>query len=76
MTDPVPPEGVRAAISAGHVREVVIFCDVCGVQDRADYTGATSEVRIVAARRHLSENAGWSITADADLCPACAGGTA
>lgn len=76
MTGPAVPDHIAAAIAAGHVREVVIFCDVCGVQDRADYTGATSEVRIVAARQKLSENAGWSVTANADLCPACAGGTA
>lgn len=76
MTGPAVPNHVQGAIDAGHVREVVIFCDQCRVQDRADYIGSTTEIRIAAARRHLAATAGWSITADADLCPDCAGGTA
>lgn len=64
------PDHIRAAIHAGHVAEVVVFCDQCGVKHRADYTGATREARFTAARRHLAETQGWSI-ADGDLCPAC-----
>jgi hypothetical protein len=71
MTDSIIPDDVRAAIHAGHVGLVTIFCDGCGVEETADYTGATREIRFAAARRLLSERSGWTIT-DQDLCPSCA----
>jgi hypothetical protein len=69
----VVPDHVRAAIYAGHIGQVVIFCDGCGVQDKADYTGETREDRFESARRHLAETKGWDITKDVDLCPSCKG---
>lgn len=71
MPDPVIPDDIRAAIHAGHVALVVIFCDRCSTEHAADYTGSTRDVRIAAARRHLAATAGWSIGA-LDLCPDCA----
>lgn len=71
-TEPVTDPAVRTAIHAGHVGQVVIFCDECGVESAGDYTGQTREVRFAAARRHLAQSAGWSCTDDDDLCPQCA----
>lgn len=70
MSSPVIPEHIRAAIHAGHVALVVVFCDRCGVEDEGDYTGETKEVRLAAARRHLGGQ-GWLCNADGDLCPNC-----
>lgn len=70
MTDSVIPDHVLAAIHAGHVAQVVIYCDRCGHEHRGDYTGATRDVRIAAARRHLAERHGWN-TGNTDLCPSC-----
>lgn len=67
----VVPDHIRAAIHAGHVSQVVIFCDGCGVEEAGDYTGETSEVRFAAARRHLAETKGWDIGEAYDNCPAC-----
>lgn len=65
-------EEVRAAIRAGHVAQVVIFCDRCGdVEHRADYTGGTRKVRFAAARRHLVESEGWHCDDQVDVCPEC-----
>jgi hypothetical protein len=61
-TGSVIPEGVRAAIHAGHVGQVVIFCDDCGVEEEGDYIGETREERFEAARRHLATTKGWEIT--------------
>lgn len=68
----VVPEHIRAAIHAGHVGQVVIFCDGCGVEEEGDYTGETREDRFAAARRHLAEAKGWGIVPGGDWCPACA----
>lgn len=68
---PVIPDDIRAAIHAGHVGQVTIFCDECGFEDTADYTGETREDRFEAARRHLAAVTGWTIDDDEDLCPAC-----
>lgn len=70
MTDPVIPDHVRAAIHAGNVANVVIFCDVCNVEHRVDCIGETPNERIAAARHHLATTAGWSI-GTFDLCPDC-----
>jgi len=70
-TEPVIPDHIRAAIHAGHVGRIVIFCDRCNLQDEADYTGETKEVRLAAARKHLTEK-GWRCDVNGDLCPACA----
>ncbi|HEU5108055.1 MAG TPA: hypothetical protein VFT95_05810 [Micromonosporaceae bacterium] len=76
MTEPtfsggsVVPDRIRAAIHAGHVGQVTIFCDGCGVEESGDYTGENREVRFAAARRWLAENKGWQI-AGMDLCPGC-----
>lgn len=66
------PEHIRAAINAGHVGEVVIFCDnMCGREFSADFTGETQEIRFAAARKHLADTQGWKITDGQDLCPVC-----
>lgn len=70
-TPSATPDGIVAAIDAGHVGQVTILCDTCGVEDTADYTGETREDRFAAARRHLAEQKGWKITDGQDLCPAC-----
>ncbi|WP_033338877.1 hypothetical protein [Catenuloplanes japonicus] len=74
---PDPDEGqpltddMRAAIDAGHVAQVVVFCDGCGVEHRADYTGADKHTRFAAARQHLADNERWDTSGTLDLCPAC-----
>jgi hypothetical protein len=65
------PDHILAAIHAGHVGEVVIFCDNCGFEERGDYTGETRDVRFKAARHNLAETKGWSVTDSYDLCPPC-----
>lgn len=70
MTNPIFPDLVREAIRAGHVTEVVIFCDSCGARYPADHIGVTSADRFAAARRHLTTK-GWTITPGEDLCPDC-----
>lgn len=64
-------EDIRAAIRAGHVAEVVVFCDNCRTEHRAAYTGEQRADRIATARRWLAGSAGWSITAEGDYCPDC-----
>jgi hypothetical protein len=68
-TESAVPPHIRAAIAAGHVGQVTIFCDNCGYEETADYTGETKEIRFEAAREYLAEHKGWTVTADADLCP-------
>jgi hypothetical protein len=68
---PIVPDHIRAAIHAGHVGQVTIYCDSCGVEDTGDYTGATKEIRFAVARQHLADVKGWVITSELDLCPAC-----
>lgn len=70
----VVPDHIRAAILAGHVGWVGIFCDQCGFTHEADYTGETREIRFAAARANLAQNHGWSVTPEADLCHECAVG--
>lgn len=62
------PEDVRAAIHAGHVAQVVIFCDDCGIEHRGDYIGASREERFAAARVYLATQE-WRISETEDLCP-------
>lgn len=73
MADPIVPD-IRDAIHAGHIGEVVVFCDGgCGTEHRAYYTGETKENRIATARRYLAAQEGWNI-GELDLCPNCDGG--
>jgi hypothetical protein len=60
---------VRAAVHAGRVGRVTIFCDECGREETGDYMGATERSRFEAARRHLAEAEGGGITDLYDLCP-------
>lgn len=69
---PVVPDHIRSAIHAGHVGQVVIFCDGCGIEEEGDYTGETRDIRFAAARKHLMDDEGWTCSAELDLCPACA----
>jgi hypothetical protein len=69
--DSVVPDDIRAAIHAGHVGQVGIFCDGCGVVFEADVTGETREDRFAAARRYLAETVGWDIQPEYDGCPNC-----
>lgn len=64
------PDHVRAAIHAGHVAEVVIFCDICGHTYHGDHIGATRDARFAAARATLAAR-GWTITPHEDRCPDC-----
>lgn len=68
---PIVPDEVRAAIHAGHVTQIVIFCDRCGVKHRADYIGETREDRFAAGRRHLTERKAWKCDETGDHCPVC-----
>ena len=43
------PEQVQAALELGHLREVVIFCDDCGIEMATDMIGETPEERIDGA---------------------------
>lgn len=65
------PDHIRAAIHAGHVGQVTIYCDECGIEDTADYTGETREIRFAVARQHLAQTKGWDIGDAYDLCPRC-----
>jgi hypothetical protein len=47
---------------------VVVFCDVCGVEERVEVAAPTREARLAAARARLNTQ-GWQCAADADLCP-------
>lgn len=69
-TGSVVPDHIRAAIHAGHIGQVVIFCDGCGDEEEGDYIGETREDRFAAARRYLAKTKGWDI-GDYDLCPTC-----
>ncbi len=69
-TGPLVSDELRAAIHAGHVTQVVIFCDRCGVKHRGDFVGETSEERFAAARRFLENRKGWLCEED-DQCPVC-----
>lgn len=69
-TGTVVLDEVRAAIHAGHIGQVCIFCDACGVEYEGDYIGATREERFAAARAYLATQ-GWDITLDHDHCPKC-----
>lgn len=69
-TGPVVPDEVRAAIHAGHVGQVGIFCDRCGRTFEGDFLGETREDRFAAARRHLEVRHGWRC-GDEDLCVVC-----
>ena len=51
--------------------EIVVICDGCGTEARGKYTGETRTDRYAAARRWLTENKGWRITPQADLCAPC-----
>lgn len=62
------PDDVRAAIAAGNVALVVIYCDRCGVEHRGDYIGADREDRFASARAYLATQ-GWRISPGLDLCP-------
>lgn len=65
-------EQVRAALNVGQVVVVVVYCDCCGVERRADYIGATREVRLATARAWLVENESWTCDpGDGDRCPDC-----
>lgn len=66
------PEHARAAIAAGNVVQVVIFCDYCAFQWEGDVIGETRTERFDAARAYLASDLGWRISDDADLCPTCA----
>jgi hypothetical protein len=69
-TSPVPDD-IRAAIHAGHVGQVCIYCDRCGTTEEMDCVGKTREDRFAAARGHLVEVKGWHCDPATDLCPDC-----
>lgn len=70
------PDDIAAAIRAGHVGQVSLFCDECGMTETMDCTGVTREDRFNAAREYLGAVKGWHCDSGADLCPNCKGGAA
>lgn len=72
LTGSVVPDDVHAAILAGQVAQVVIFCDNCGIEHRGDYIGETREDRFAAAREYLARVEEWDTGPYYDLCPSCA----
>ncbi len=64
------PDRIRAAIHAGHIGQVCIFCDECGFTYEGAFTGETREDRFAAARHYLERHRGW-LCGQQDLCPVC-----
>jgi hypothetical protein len=60
---------IRAAVHAGHIDQVVIFCDTCLIRFESDFIGATAEDRFAAARAYLATEHGWSGADSYDGCP-------
>lgn len=65
------PEQVRAALNAGHVRYMVVFCDSCGTELAADLIVRDKAEGLRAIRAYAVREHGWTSTPRADLCPAC-----
>lgn len=65
------PEQVHAALNQGVLREVVIFCDVCGLEMDTDMIGETAEKRFEGARAYLRTYRGWTSAEGQDICPFC-----
>lgn len=61
---------IKAAVRAGHVSRVCVFCDRCRTEYHGDFTGETREIRFAAAREYLVRTLGWTIGGQ-DLCPGC-----
>jgi hypothetical protein len=68
------PEQVHQALAEGALREVVIFCDVCGLEMATDMIGATPEDRFEGARVYLRSHRGWISSEGQDICPFCTAG--
>jgi hypothetical protein len=67
----VVPDHVQAAIHAGHVVQVTVYCDECLDEWEGDVIGETRDERLATARAYLAADCRWQITDDADLCPKC-----
>lgn len=68
---PIVPDHIREAINNGDVGQVAIYCDNnCGTTFEGDFTGATVQDRLAAARKYLATQ-GWDIDEVEDICPAC-----
>lgn len=67
-------EQVQAALEMGHLREVVIFCDQCGIEMATDMIGETPEERIDGARKWLRDRRGWTEADGRDICTVCVAG--
>jgi hypothetical protein len=67
-------EQIHAALAKGDLREVVIFCDVCGLEMATDMIGETAEGRFDGARRWLRSHRGWISAEGQDICPFCEAG--
>ena len=65
-------EQIHAALDAGTLSQVVIYCDVCGFEMASDFIGDTSQERFAAARAYLRANRGWAGDAGQDTCTFCA----
>lgn len=65
------PEQVRAALNAGHVRYMVVFCDSCFTELAADLIVRDQAEGLRAIRAYAVREHGWTSTPQQDLCPAC-----
>lgn len=67
-------EQIHAALAEGALREVVIFCDVCGLEMATDMIGESAEARFEGARAYLRSHRGWVSAEGQDICPFCTAG--
>lgn len=67
-------EQIHAALAVAALREVVIFCDVCGLEMATDMIGETAEDRFEGARAYLRSHRGWVSAEGQDICPFCTAG--
>jgi hypothetical protein len=67
-------EQIHAALAVGGLREVVIFCDICGLEMATDMIGDDAEARFEGARAYLRSHRGWTSAENQDICPFCTAG--
>lgn len=65
---------VFAALEAGHLAPVVVFCDYCGIEMETEMIGDTSAERIEGAQQWLRSNRGWAEVDGHDQCMVCVAG--
>lgn len=63
---------VSAALEAGTLAQVVVFCDYCGIEMETEMIGDSTAERIEGAQKWLRANRGWTEVDGHDRCPFCA----